>query len=104
MTKHIEAETITLRSGCGRHKLTMAATPTGVGIWIDGPEGRMLAINSVDNQPVAVEFYKLPYKGSMPALAISLDCDGRPVVQTADNVGGPDCVKMHDLFALLGVK
>ncbi len=103
--QHIEAQSITLKSHDGQHKVTLAAMTDGVGLWVEGPAGRLIAINSMTGQRPAIEFYASQASSSVP-YAFSLDDDGEAVIQipAGSRTENVRMVKLRDLLALLEAK
>lgn len=94
-TKHIEAESITLKHPEGKKTITLSAMKNGVGIWL-GNQDKMICIFDVDGQfGFAFHNSKNPQNGHEFAVFLS---DEGPMLQIVEKDGSLIHKKIADLI------
>lgn len=79
----VEVESLTIKSKCGRHQITMQGFHGGVGIWVGQTGGTpCCCMVSLDGQGQFLGLHD--NSGKACPVAISVAADGNPCIQLSD--------------------
>lgn len=82
-TEKITAKSITITSGDGKHRLTLHAWETGVGLFTSGQNGEVICLVDQDSMSPYIGLNTVEHSAGCP-IALTLD-NGLPAIQVVGN-------------------